>query len=326
MKIYSPALFIILFLFAAEAYGQVWRADREHFVFGLGANGFMGDLGGADDIGSQSPRDFDFRAVLPSVMIGYRNYLFEKAAIRGNIVYAQVSGHDKYTDQIHRNNRNIHFRSPLFEVSFQGEYYFYDNARGGARYRRTTRTIGWIGYDLTAYFFAGIGGFYYNPKAKFEKDKYMELEHATVRYNQLPDDGWYDLAPIRTEGQGILPTRDEYGQFRITVPFGIGGIMRINQDLLIGMEYGFRKTWTDGIDDVELTYVSNSYHREKWKYEPDKIALAEYFSNPTNYSLGPNTTAPGQQRGGPRFNDCYMFLFITAYYRIELGSQGIPRF
>ncbi len=303
----------LLFFFLSDNFGQQWKRDRHHFVMGLGASGFMGDLGGADDIGSQGIqgiRDFDFRSVRPSVMLGYRYFLDEDFAARTNLAYGRIYGNDEFTDEQYRNNRNIHFRSSVFELSVQGEYYFWRAVRAGARYRRVTRTLGWVGYNTSAYIFAGIGGFYFNSKAKFERDKY----EGSIPYDQLPEDGWYDLRQLRTEGQGYFPTRDKYSPIQVTVPLGVGILFQVSRDLAIGIEYGYRKTWTDYIDDVSLTYVDPAIYNEIWN-DPQKIALAEYFTNPTNNSLGENVTAPGQQRGGPTDNDVYMFTFITFYYK-----------
>ncbi len=325
MKIFSIFL-ILLFFFLSDSYGQRWKRDRHQLFLGLGGSGFLGDLGGADDIGSQGIlgiRDLDFEAVRPSGMLGYKYFLYEDVALRANFGYGRLSGNDSYTDEIYRNNRNIQFRTSIVEMSVQGEYYFFSHERVGARYRRITRRRGWIGYNISLYAFAGVGGFYFNPQGKFEKDRY----EGTIPYDQLPKDGWYDLRPLSTEGQGFFPTRDTYSRFQITVPFGIGGYFQINRELAIGIEYGIRKTWTDYIDDVSTTYVDPAIYSQMWD-DPQKIALAEHFANPTSNRLGENVTAPGQQRGGPADNDVYMFSFITIYYKFpELRTAyGVPRF
>ncbi len=329
MKFYS--LFLIFFLFAlsvSDSFGQQWRRDRHHIVLGLGGSGFMGDLGGADDPSTLGISDFDFKAVKPSIMLGYRYHFYEDIAARANIIYGEISGSDSYTNEIYRNNRNLHFKSPIIELSAQGEYYFFSAERVGARYRRITRGRGWIGYNISAYAFAGVGGFYFNPQAQFDRDHYLELGHSSIKnVDELPENGWYDLAPLRTEGQGYYPTRETYSQIQISVPIGIGAMFHISRDLSIGIEYGYRKTWTDYIDDVSKTYVDPAIYSQMWD-DPKTIALAEYFSNPTNNSLPESTTAPGMQRGGPTSNDSYMFAFVTVYYRLpELRpSYGLPRF
>jgi len=325
MRIFSTIFILLFFLLVTDSsYSQQWRRDRHHVILGLGGSGFMGDLGGADDYDKYRIQDLDFQAVKPSVMLGYRYFIFENLSARGNLIYTQVVGDDKYTDEPYRNNRNIHFRSPIAEFSVQGEYYFFQAERTGAIYRRITRSRGWVGYNISAYAFAGIGGFYFNPQAKFNSEDY----NGTIPDEDLPPDGWYDLRPLRTEGQGYYPTREVYSKYEISVPLGIGALFKINDEFSVGIEYGFRKTWTNYIDDVGSTYVDPAIYHEMWPDDPQRIALAEHFSNPSKNNKPHNVTAPGQQRGGSYFNDSYMFTFITAYYRIPTisPSRSTPRF
>lgn len=321
-------LTLLLTITAVDSYSQRWMRDRDHIVLGLGGSGFMGDLGGADDPVNLNIRHVNLQATQPTVMLAYRYYLLEDIAVRGNMIYGQLSGDDNHTKEEYRNNRNIHFRSPIIELSAQGEFYFFSAERAGARYRRLTRGSGWVGYNISAYAFLGFGAFYFNPQGHFDKDHYASLNHASISYDQLPDNGWYDLRPLRTEGQGILPTRQTYSQYQVSVPLGIGALFQISRELAVGLEFGFRKTWTDYIDDVSTTYVDPTIFRDQWQDDPQKVALAEYFSNPTNNTLGDNITAPGQQRGGPAYNDFYMFSFITVFYKFPdlRPTHGLPRF
>jgi hypothetical protein len=178
-------------------------------------------------------------------------------------------------------------------------------------------------FGFSGYIFAGIGGFYYNPQAYFDAENYQ----GTLLPEQLPASGWYNLRPLRTEGQGFFDTRDEYSQFSVAIPFGLGANFQITNNLAIGIQYGFRKTFTDYIDDVSKTYVDPAIYSLIFE-EPSRIALAEYFANPSNNSLSKSVTAPGQQRGNPYNTDAYMFGMITVYYKIPdfRRPYGILRF
>ncbi|MFO8067498.1 MAG: hypothetical protein R6U11_07950 [Bacteroidales bacterium] len=324
VKKFLLALILCVLFIIPESYSQAWKRERDHLVIGLGASSFMGDLGGADREGSNGIMDFDFYATRPAFLLGYRYYIIEDIAVRGNLSFGYIAGDDKFTDEAYRSNRNIHFRSPLWELAVQGEYYFIRAYQMGARYRRVTRARGWFGYNFSAYAFIGVGGFYFNPQGKFESANYT----GTVPQADLPSDGWYNLRPLRTEGQSYFSTRDEYSKISLTVPFGLGAIFVINRQLSVGIEYGFRKTWTDYIDDVSRTYVDPAIYHEMFEGNPEKIALSEYFSNPTTGQLGDNVTAPGQQRGNPHNTDSYMFTLITIYYNMPQlrPSHGLPRF
>ena len=323
----SHLVFILCFFITMPevfAQRQMWQRERDHIVFGLGATGFMGDLGGSDKEGSQWIRDYDFQAMRPAFLLGYRYFVLEDVAVRGSLSFGYVAGSDNYSAEPYRSNRNIHFRSPLWELAAQGEYYFIRAYQMGARYRRVTRARGWLGYNFSAYAFIGVGGFYFNPQGYFEQANYS----GTIPDENLPSDGWYNLRPLRTEGQGYFSTRERYSNISVAVPFGIGTMFVINRQLSVGLEFGFRKTWTDYIDDVSRTYVDPAIYHEMFEGNPQKIALAEYFSNPTNGTLGDNVTAPGQQRGNPHNDDSYMFYLITIYYNVPQlrPSHGLPRF
>jgi len=311
-----------------ETSGQLWKRERQFVFAGIGAAGFMGDLGGADKIGTQDYRDFDFRAIRPGGKMGYRYFVNYDLAVTGNLAFGYVSGADRHTQEEFRNNRNIEFRSPVLETSVQGEFFFYTDGKVGARYRDQTRTIGWVGYRLRAYVFAGLGGFFFNPQGKFSGAHYLTLQHGTIPLEEIPPDGWYNLRPLRTEGQGFeeFPTRRKYIPFNVAVPFGIGMTLSLSREWSIGLEYGFRKTFTDYLDDTSTTYVDPAVYGANWS-DPAKIALGEFFSNPTNYSIqnhypGYDSTLPGYQRGNPHNDDAYMFLFFTVQYKIISGPTS----
>jgi hypothetical protein len=328
MKISPIVLILTLLLVIPETQAQIrsqaWKRERDHLVIGLGGTGFMGDLGGANREGSQYLRDYNFGSMRPTGLLGYRYFVMQDIAVRGHLAFGYIAGDDKYTQEQYRNNRNIHFRSPIWELGVQGEYYFLRASQMGARYRRLTRAKGWLGYNFSAYAFIGVSGFYFNPQGKFESANYT----GSVAPEDLPNDGWYNLRPLRTEGQGYFSTRDQYSPISISMPLGLGAIFVINRELSVGIEYGFRKTWTDYIDDVSRTYVDPAIYQEMFAGNPEKIALAEYFSNPTLGILGDNVTYPGQQRGNPHNTDAYMFTLITIYYSMPQMRpvHGLPRF
>lgn len=328
---FMKKLLILLFLtifYLPEADAQLWMRERQFVFLGMGATGFMGDLGGADKIGTQDYRDFNFRAIRPSTKLGYRYFLTYDLAVTGNLAFGYVSGDDSHTQEAFRNNRNISFRSPVFETSVQGEWFFYTDGKVGARYRDQTRTIGWIGFRLRGYIFGGIGAFYFNPQGYFDGAQYLTLRHATVNEGDLPVDGWYNLRPLSTEGQGFgeFPTRKKYIPVSVAIPFGIGAVLSLSREWSIGLEYGFRKIFTDYLDDSSTTYVDPAVFGANWT-NPTKVALGEYFSNPTNYSIEnqiPNydPTLPGYQRANPFNDDSYMFLFLTVQYKIISGPTS----
>lgn len=324
MKQIFITIFFLLVVISGSL-GQRWTNERHHIGFGIGAAGFLGDLGGRDQVGSQDFRDFDFAAIRPSFQLGYKYLLLEDLAFNAQLSYGFISGNDKYTKEPYRNNRNIHFRSPVLEFAPTLQWFFLSSFVDRARYRRITRVSSPIVFNYSAYLFLGVAGFYFNPQGYFSADEYRDLEWRTVPDNQIPADGWYNLKPLRTEGQAFFDTRQEYSRISFSIPFGLGLIWRINRDIALGLEFGFRKTFTDYIDDVSKTYVDPAIYQQMFD-DPGKIALAEYFTNPAINTLSEIVTAPGQQRGSPYDSDTYLFSFISIHYRLAPSGRRQYRF
>ena len=316
---------IIMLNIVTGIHAQRWNSERHHLGFGIGASGFLGDLGGADKVGTQDFRDFDFAAIRPSFQIGYRYLLLEDLAFSAQLTYGFISGNDKHTDEPFRNNRNAHFRSPVFEFAPTFQWFFLSSFVDRARYRRITRVSSPLVFNYSAYLFVGVSGFYFNPQGYFESADYINWGRGNIDAGDLPADGWYNLRPLRTEGQEFFDTRNKYSRFSLSIPFGIGAVWRINRDVAVGIELSLRKTFTDYIDDVSKTYVDPRIYHQMFE-DPAKIALAEYFANPTNNSLNDAVTAPGQQRGSPYDTDNFLFSFVSVYYRIAPSGRRAYRF
>ena len=300
-KKYLLILVLVFALFQQFSFAQFtkWKFKRKEFFFGAGATNFLGDLGGANQIGTNGVRDFDVPSIRPAFAIGYRYRTTKETAIKVNLIYARLSGNDKFTKEPFRNNRNCNFRSPNWELSTQFEYNII-RERVGHIYK-LQGVSGWKYIQLTSYLFGGIGVMHFNPKGNW-------------------DGKWYALQPLHTEGQTLVPTRKNYSLFQLVLPFGIGFKYAISTEWTVGLEYGVRKTFTDYIDDVSKTYFDTV------ALYNDKGSLAVHFSNPTNSELPPNHTAAGQQRGDIRQKDSYMFAIISFYYKIPRGAFTLPKF
>lgn len=298
--------FVILLISAlvtfsfTEVFSQAWKKQRAEYVFGIGATSFFGELGGANREGTSGIggfKDLDFQATRPTLHVGYSYNIIRQAAVKVGLTMGYISGNDKNTKEIFRNNRNLNFRSPLIELSGQFNYYFFTEIKG-SRYR-LKGVRGKINLNFATYVFAGISGFYFNPQGKY-------------------DGKWHNLKPLKTEGQGIIPTRDEYSLVQVAVPVGVGIKWKLNRTMTMGVEVGYRKTFTDYIDDVSLTYVDKNIL-------PNQTSIN--LANPTNYSLPANHTAAGQQRGDPRSTDSYVFSLITFTKKIKKTNKwGLPKF
>jgi len=192
-----------------------------------GVSFYMGDL---------NPKGV-FSGSRPAGGVLYRYNINPRLAFKANILFGSLEASDAKTGDL---ARNLSFRSPLSEVSAQIELNFLKlyNEKGLN--------------PFSPYLFVGAALFSFNPQA--------ELNGV-----------WYDLQALGTEGQelnikdpvtGIMYDKKRYSLTNFSIPFGIG--MRVNflKYYCIGLEWGFRKTFTDYIDDVSTTYVDREFLKE----------------------------------------------------------------
>jgi len=289
-------------------YRTTWNsvADRFELIGGTGFTQFMGELGGADDLGTNFLADFDFDALRPNLHLGFRYRYNEFLASRINLTYGWIKGSDQYTDERARRNRNLSFRSHVLEWGTTLEFYFLPDIPTKNRYR-SRGLYGRKGRPVLGYISSGIAGFWFDPTADNAAGNPVRLQ------------------PLGTEGQGSLVTRQPYSLVEIAIPINLGFIFKINQAWAIELEMGYRKTFTDYMDDVSMTYVDPSLLSS-----PD----AAYFSSgtalnnsdPSSPDAIPGATNPGQQRGDPTDNDSYMFLHVTASWKLFSTRQSLPKY
>lgn len=279
-----------------------WKAYRYEVNFGLGFSNFLGDLGGADQIGTHFAKDLNWSQTGVSVAAGLRYKLSQSFAIHPQINYGTVKADDAETQEFFRNHRNLSFKSNIWEISTNFEYFFLKE-QTGHRYRlRGVR--GQRGFELAGYLFAGIGLFHFNPKAEYEGE-------------------WYELQPLGTEGQGLVPGRDFYKRVQVCIPMGVGFKYNFDRRWGVGFEYGVRYTFTDYIDDVSKTYYDQDALAA---YRGDIAAALSDRSNADYTNNNPEVNNAGQQRGDPSHRDVYMFGTVSITYKIRTGRVSYPIF
>lgn len=302
--------------------GQRWKRQRYEWVSGIGATQFLGDLGGRNQIGSDWFFDLDAASTRYIVNLGFRYKISQYVSAKTGFSFGEIAGNDKFTQEPFRNNRNLQFRSPIVEWATQIEVSWMRETVGSRYKIRRVRGRGKKGSNLYLYGFAGVGLTYMNPMGRY-------------------DGKWYSLKKYHTEGQGFVPSRNEYSNWQFVIPFGVGMKYALDKKSSIGLEYGLRKTFTDYMDDVSTTYV---YTKEGERRDP---VGAQIISNALGYdniakgladpSLAPVpggvdtfpgacSTCPGQQRGDPSDLDSYMFLTITYQRKIRTTRKGLPKF
>lgn len=291
-------LFILIcFLQIQQAFSQNfnrpndWKKFRREVAVQVGAAGFLGDLGGLDQEGTDySPVDLELAMTRPAVSVAYRYKFSKNFNIHSSFNYLLVAGDDKLTKDPFRNNRNLNFKSNIFEFSTRFEVSLFVT-KIGHRYgiKKTMKRRHKAGSNEFI-LFAGVGGFYFNPKGK------------------NPLTGEYEsLYILHTEGQGLANGPKQYKKVGISIPVGIAWRKTINKYWCIGLEVNFRKTFTDYIDDVSTVY----YNKQELQaaYGTKAVLMADP-------SLGdiPGATYTGDgvgQQRGDKEKDSYMSAQIT---------------
>ncbi len=280
-------------------------SDIHKFFFSLGASNFLGDLGGANRIGSEafSMRDLDVQAIRPAIQMGYIYRFSHYLAWRSSFDYIWLSGNDKWTQETFRHNRNLNFRTPTYGLT-SSIVVLFDIKKSRHGYKKSR--IGGSGDVLfTPYAQIGIGGLYFSSKGKYQSS-------------------WHRLKPLCTEGETLVPTRKKYSSVQFTVPMGVGLRFKVADNWEVGIEYSQWLTFTDYLDDVSTTYIDeNALFNSKGQLAVDMANPA--LDNTPDKPLY-NSTLPGQQRGDPRDKDHFIALSFTLYYTITEGYTPKLRF
>jgi Domain of unknown function (DUF6089) len=298
-------LFLTLGLAAIPARAQYfrnssyWKTHRSEYTLGLGISNFLGELGGRNQIGSPFVWDLEFSQTKPAVSVGYRYHIADKQSLRLCLTYGILAGNDNLTTEQFRQDRNLNFKTDLFELQFCYEFHLYKEELGhmfdlrGVKGTRSSR--------MGLYGFVGIGAFYFDPKAQFEN-------------------AWVALRPLGTEGQGLKDGAAPYSQIQICIPMGLGIRKAISKQWSLGLELQYTKTFTDYIDDVSGKYYDNTALRDAHG------DVGAYLADPNlgTFSGGiGNPRPPGDQRGDSTDKDAYLFLKIAASYKVfKYKTQG----
>lgn len=203
-------------------------------------------------------------------------------SLLSNLVVAHVSGSDAYAQKADLRARNLSFETAISEWNLLAEYNILDLQS----------------HRITPYVFAGVAVFHFNPYA------YDTLNRKVY------------LRPLSTEGEGIVAGRKPYALTQMAIPFGGGIKFRISDKVVLAYELGFRKLFTDYLDDVSTTYVDQATLLAAKGGEAVEMA---YRGN--EIKGGPGYPAAGTIRGNPKHKDWYYVSGLRV--TIAIGSNGV---
>ncbi len=324
-------LLIIALSFSAISNAQAWKRNPSSIMYGNGTNNFMGDLGGGkkDAAHFLGIRDIDYQVTRPTWQVGYRYRFHDYFTFRVNYSYALISGKDAASGIVTRQSRNLSFRSGIYELTGQVEYYFIKEK--GAAKSSFNSLKGFT--PLSAYFFVGGGALYFNPKARVgDAGKWTALQPLGTEGQYANPDG----SPYTYNYQGeTITTPKPYSRVAAVISMGIGMKYDLNKLWSVGFELSNRYTSTDYLDDTHDRYFNYSQfglaepagynvafadNHLNYTYVDGTMVLGEGVSD-TKYSSGHS------MRGSPDYNDAYIFALVTVYYKLGgSGSNGSPKY
>lgn len=280
---------ILLFLLSLTSFSQEGRWE---FGGGTGSANYLGEIGG-----TYEPRgfiaDLQWSKTRPG-FTGFVRYNFtDRLAFSAGLAHGWIEGADSLSLIETRFTRNLSFRNQIFEVysRFEVDFFDWDVIKRGGRFRLNFSPFGYL----------GVSTFYHNPKAYYQGQ-------------------WVSLRPLQTEGFS-------YSNFAFALPVGFGMHMMVGRHHKFTFEVGWRKTFTDYLDDVSSYYLAPGEFSDptaraladrSYEVNPDdeRFLGTQYFSEATAKS----PQSPGI-RGNPETMDSYIMSFLS-YSFVLSGRRG----
>ncbi|HNK28202.1 MAG TPA: hypothetical protein PKG65_04730 [Ferruginibacter sp.] len=267
--------------------------------FNFGPSFFMGDLGGNSGKGTNNLKDINFE--FTKFMKGAFVTMYPKNWIGIRLAgdYTYLEGDDAIInttgiDELWRKQRNLDFKTTILEGYLAIELFptmlFSRNSEYEPR--------------LRPYVMGGVGVFHFNPQGSLT--------------DAAGNKTWYYLHPLRLEGQGMpeYPASKPYKLTQMNIPFGGGLKFFMSDRINVSLEFLYRKTFTDYIDDVSQRYIDVNYYN---KYlTPQEANLAYRLSDKAKGIIWPGMTRypAGSQRGDLKDYDTYFSLVMKAGIRL----------
>lgn len=213
----------------------------------------------------------------------YRMNFNRRLGLNFGAYFGVVEGADSNSTNAIEVNRNLHFRSRIQELSAILEINFFD-------YQINNRK-----YPYTPYLFIGVAGVFMNPQAQNQNGE------------------WVDLKGIGTEGQN-MGGASPYNLFNFAVPMGVGFRCNIAAGFAVSVYAGFRKTFTDYMDDVGGTYANPNDFEPQDAYFVDR-SFERRFNDNSNEGL---------ERGNPNTLDWYQITGVMLSFKINARKTICP--
>lgn len=257
----------LLVVFVPKANAQV----HEFGLFG-GAAHYFGDLNTQTSV----------KFARPAAGVFYRYNIRYRGAWRTSVNWGTITFDDAKTNMAWNKQRNLSFRSQIFDVTSLIEFNFFKYDKESTKKK----------HHFTPYLATGLTLFFFNPQANYQGK-------------------WYFLQPLGTEGQNDASYSGvkKYRLFNFAIPIVGGFKFSFARNWNVAIEVGVRKTFTDYLDDVSGKYPSYA------SLPGGSTGLAAALSDRSG-EVGEKIGKPGYQRGQSPKMDDYVFGGITISYTI----------
>ncbi len=266
-----------------------FRGKKSHFTAANRYNAIGISLSALNYYGDLSPKvgiaSTDISFTRPAIGVSFSHRFGPRYTLTGAFMYGTLKGSDADSADPndaesgkYRSTRNLSFRNRIKELSFVAAFDLFENQS------TYISRVKW-----TPYVFIGVAGFLHNPQA--------QIPNVGLDGQPLPGAGdWVNLRDIGTEGQkaDLQPGNanfgiKEYKLLQFAIPGGLGARFRINEVLDFAVEFGFRYTFTDYLDDVSKNYVdlgafNGNRVAEALSYRSNEVATPTYVYTGRNSS------------------------------------------
>jgi outer membrane protein OmpA-like peptidoglycan-associated protein/opacity protein-like surface antigen len=196
--------------------------------------------------------------------------------------YQRLQGSDAKEGGAHR-SRNLSFQSNNFDLSAALEFEFFNMHK----------------YKFSPYITGGIGILFFNPSATVAGNKRF-------------------LRDLGTEGQGLFVQgyKGKYRKETYEFPAGVGLKYAATKRLMIQLEYNFRFTGTDFLDDV-----SKAGYVDKAVLDARNSITSQFAYRGNEVGAGPYPTNLSLPRGNPNNKDSYYTTQLKVVYAVKMKAE-----
>ncbi len=234
--------------------------------------------------GDLQDKNFTFQQSNAAFSLGLSYIISEHFSVTAAYTTGKVSASDTRTKNY---TRNLSFQSNINEGSLVLE--------------AQLKEINDLN-KFTPYIFGGVAVFHFNP---------YTFDTAGTKFY---------LQPLKTEGQGLAeyPDRKQYALTQFAIPFGVGAKYAISQGIMLSTEIGFRKLFTDHLDDLgSKTYADTAILRSAYGDVSADLSFRGDEVNP------PQVFSTKLTRGNPNRKDSYYTCLIKISFALGNSSASL---